>query len=249
MHLASVPQTQAANISKRLLAYLSDAKPTAEQETLAFIKDMRRSRPYQLWCKEISNVTKEVFWVFLHHGNIITAERSTENDIDDAPESDSTSKTEVIPQYVMQDDRPFAQRHFPKHRRPIKAAPHVGGIEWEATNYLATHLDLMNTLIATTETRDARNTLRGELRASGFEKVMGKTLRTCKEKFYGAVHEALRTWIAAAAEDGWPVRDVQAGPAIEHDISSSPRKSPSKNGSNEAGPPRIELNLGTGVAL
>ena len=37
----------------------------------------------------------------------------------------------------------------------------------------------------------------------------------CKEKFYGAVHEGLRTWVAAAHEDGWDVRDVRYGPPPE----------------------------------
>lgn len=40
-------------------------------------------------------------------------------------------------------------------------------------------------------------------------------MRLCKEKFYGSVHDGLRTWVAAAAEDGWDVRDVRYGPPPE----------------------------------
>ncbi len=40
-------------------------------------------------------------------------------------------------------------------------------------------------------------------------------MRLCKEKFYGSVHVGLRTWVAAAAEDGWDVRDVRYGPPAE----------------------------------
>jgi hypothetical protein len=60
----------------------------------------------------------------------------------------------------------------------------------------------MNALIASLPTGDERNQLRQELKVSGFEKCMGGSLRTCKEKFYGAVHDGLRTWVSAATEDG-----------------------------------------------
>ena len=54
---------------------------------------------------------------------------------------------------------------------------------------------------------------------------MGGSLRTCKEKFYGGVHEGLKVWVGAAKADGWPVEDVRAGPPREQ---SSPKKSPLK---------------------
>ncbi|KAK5003553.1 hypothetical protein LTR16_010187, partial [Cryomyces antarcticus] len=81
-----------------------------------------------------------------------------------------------------------------------------------------------------------RNALRAELRASGFDKLAGGTLRTCKEKFYGAVHDGLRTWVAAAEADGWATAAVRLG-----SDGRSPRrhKSPGKGGVE--GPPRLEL--------
>jgi hypothetical protein len=51
---------------------------------------------------------------------------------------------------------------------------------------------------------------------------MGGSLRLCKEKFYGSVHDGLRTWVAAAAEDGWDVKDVRYGPPPE--VKSPPKK-------------------------
>lgn len=58
---------------------------------------------------------------------------------------------------------------------------------------------------------------------------MGVSLRTCKEKLYGCVHEALSTWVGAAVEDGWDHRDVKQGPKIENvKAASSPKKSPKK---------------------
>lgn len=223
MHLMAAPSQQGAQIAERLLGCLADPRPADEQAPLGFIAEMRRSRPYQLWCKEISNVTKEVFWIFLHHGNIITPDP---NEID------------------IHDNRPYSQRHLPRARAPVATAPYKGGVEWDATNYLATHLDLMNAVIATTPTAQARNKLREDLRASGFEKVMGKSLRVCKEKLYGAVHSALKAWVAAAAEDGWPIRDVQTGPVADPVTPKSPTKSPSKGkGNSDVAPQTPQLDL------
>lgn len=122
----------------------------------------------------------------------------------------------------------------------------MGGVEWEATNYLAAHLDLMNALIASLRTSEGRNELRQELKVSGFEKCMGGSLRTCKEKFYGAVHDGLKTWVSAAAEDGWDIKDVRNGPPRE-DVRQ--KMSPKKSKKEE--PPKLEmpvLELGVGIA-
>ncbi|KAJ4293799.1 hypothetical protein N0V88_005310 [Collariella sp. IMI 366227] len=51
--------------------------------------------------------------------------------------------------------------------RPYRV-PYVGGVEWDATNYLASHLDLLNALIACTGPSSTdRNALRAQLRISG----------------------------------------------------------------------------------
>lgn len=113
----------------------------------------------------------------------------------------------------------------------MPAAPYIGGVEWDATTYVTAHLDLLNGLIASLPDVEARNSLRKELEASGFEKVMGGVLRTCKEKFYGGVHDGLKAWVAAAHEDGWQTRFVREGPSHEEIAeqamrarSASPRK-------------------------
>lgn len=185
----------------------------ADKQPLDFVSQMHTSRPYRTWCKEVTNVTKEVFWIFLHHMNVIPVIQ---------PQSDS----EV-----------FARAYFPVARAPHPAAPYVGGVEWEATQYLAAHLDLLNGLIVSLPTQDERNLMREEMKQSGFEKVMGINLRTCKEKFYGGVHEGLRTWVAAAKADEWPsAEDVRAGPPRE-----TRSKSPAKKKTDEA--PQLNLNL------
>ncbi len=66
---------------------------------------------------------------------------------------------------------------------------------------------------------------------------MGVSLRTCKEKLYGGVHEALSTWVGAAVEDGWDHRDVRQGPKLENAKGTSPKKSPKKMDA----PPKLEM--------
>jgi len=228
-----VPGTRA----KRILSYLRDPSPEDENQPVAFIANIYQSRPYRVWCKEVTNVTKEVFWIFLHHLNVIPLPKGSSRLEDPFTETSITG-----------DKTPYYQRHFPPPRPPVPAAPYVGGVEWDATNYLAAHLDLLNGLIASLPTIDERNQLRGELRASGFEKVMGGSLRTCKEKFYSSVHDCLRTWVAAAADDGWPYIAVREGPPRSGEPGSptkSPKKAPGspKKGFLEEQPPKLELVL------
>lgn len=80
---------------------------------------------------------------------------------------------------------------------------------------------------------------------------MGSVLRTCKEKFYSGVHDGLRAWVAAAAEDGWETRFVREGPTEEEvkeqAMKASPKKSPKKK---KDAPPQLDappkLDLGGG---
>ncbi|KAI9838317.1 MAG: hypothetical protein M1819_005585 [Sarea resinae] len=213
-HLSTASETEVAPRAQTLLSYLRDPSPPEDAQPLGFITSMHVSRPYRVWCKEIVNVTKEVFWIFLHNLNTIP----------------------VPPTTALSETHSYHRLHFPKERPPVPAAPYVGGVEWDATNYLATHLDLVNGIIASLPTTADRNILREDLKLSGYEKCLGGTLRTCKEKFYGAVHDALRTWVAAAVDDGWDVRDVRMGPKLEEKVKSRPA-SPTKKAEK---PPQIE---------
>ncbi|KAI9879567.1 MAG: hypothetical protein M1830_008101 [Pleopsidium flavum] len=222
-HLSTCSPSLLVSRTDTILSYLRDPAPPEEAQPVGFIASIYQPRPYRVWCKEIVNVTKEVFWIFLHHLNVVP----------------------ITPTPTPSATHDYARLHFPRERPPVPAAPYVGGVEWEATNYLAAHLDLMNALIASLPTREERNRLRQELKVSGFEKCMGGSLRTCKEKFYGAVHDGLRTWVSAALEDGWDVRDVRNGPPREEvKYKTSPKKSKKEE------PPKIEmpmLELSVGV--
>lgn len=219
-YLSTAPSHEMVSRARALLSYLRDPSKPEEAQPPGFIASMHHPRPYRVWCKEVVNVTKEVFWIFLHHLNVIPYPPET---------SDSHAS--------------YTATHFPRDRPPVPAAPYVGGVEWEATNYLAAHLDLLNALIASLPCREERNSHRQELQDSGFEKCMGGSLRTCKEKFYSSVHAGLTTWVGAAREDGWDVVFVKEGPRREL-VRQSPRK-----GKVEA-PPRLEmtkLDLMTGA--
>ena len=221
-YLSDSPPSDFNHRAQTLLSYLRDPAPPEAARPPGFIASMHQPRPYRIWCKEMVNVTKEVFWIFLHHMNIIPYPST----------SDLQSKN-------------YKDAHFPRERPPVPAAPYVGGVEWDATNYLALHLDLLNGIIASVPSREERNGLRQELKVSGFEKCLGVSLRTCKAKYYGAVHSGLMTWIGAAREDGWEVSFVREGPRQDEVVRASPKK---KRGGDEE-PPRLEmpqLDLGGG---
>ncbi|KAL8825746.1 MAG: hypothetical protein Q9170_007677, partial [Blastenia crenularia] len=162
IHLTAASPADHETRAKEIIQYLRDPSKPNEAQPPGFIASMYHPRPYRVWCKEIVNVTKEVFWIFIHHLNAIP-----------------------YPQLDLESTNDYYTTHFPLPRPPVPAAPYIGGVEWDATNYLATHLDLLNGLIACLPTREERNTFRQELKDSGFERCMGGSLRTCKEKWYG----------------------------------------------------------------
>lgn len=108
--------------------------------------------------------------------------------------------------------------------------------------YLTAHLDLLNGLVAALPTKQARQELRQQLQLSGFEKTMGGTLRTCKEKFYPGIHDGLRAWVNAAHDDGWPSDLVREGPSVEEQVKNI-RSSPQKPGKKQAPPKLDEMKL------
>ncbi|KAK4103209.1 hypothetical protein N658DRAFT_421973 [Parathielavia hyrcaniae] len=253
--------------ARAVLGFLRDPEPKEEERPVDFVLGMRRERPYRVWCKEVVNVTKEVFWIFLHNLNIValpSAEKPASSPYATPGQQSNPETLSTNPHTISDptnntnhnsDQLAYMLRHFPQERPPVPAAPYVGGVEWDATNYLASHLDLLNAILACTgPSAGERNALRAQLRVSGWERCLGGSLRLCKEKFYGAVHDGLRTWVAAAAEDGWDVRDVRYGPPPPQQKtsedggaksrSSSPAKKAAGDGKangRKEDPPRIEM--------
>lgn len=241
-YLKMAPLTERSHRAKVLLSYLRDPEPNESQRPVEFVLGMRRERPYRVWCKEESNVTKEVFWIFLHNFNVVPlpGARDPEDEEDHNTGSSSINSAISTPGFDITNlHHVYMIKNFPPELPPVPAAPYVGGVEWDATNYLTSHLDLINGILASLETQEERNALRHQLLVSGWEKIMGSTLRLCKKKFYGGVHAALRTWVAAAHEDGWDTHDVRCGPSTE--ARSPVRKSPKKTAIEAA--PKIEMKL------
>ncbi|KAI5284146.1 hypothetical protein KEM54_001562 [Ascosphaera aggregata] len=261
-HLSAPATEERAKRSDKILSFLRDPIAPKEDQPPTFIQNMHIVRPYKIWCREVTNTSREVFWIFLHHMNIIPlpkpvpkkpttsrlnlAEFNSQVDLTQDSIYDEGEEEENEVRYIYEyrdpgnnielhpnhhhdnqnrvyyhhyeqkeDEVPFCVKFYPPPRAPVPLAPYVGGVEWDATNYVASHLDLLNGLISTQPTLDKRNALRYDLQVSGFEKIMGRYLRTCKEKFYVAVHDALRLWVAAAVEDGWDVEQVRRGPRGE----------------------------------
>lgn len=243
-YLKAAPLSERTERAKILLSYLRNQEPSESQRPVGFVLEMRRDRPYTVWCKEVVNVTKEVFWIFLHNLNVIALPGTRSGD-DESSNNHDTSSSTISPSVsnssfdVSNPHHVYMAKHFPHERPPVPAAPYVGGVEWDATNYLASHLDLVNGILACLPTQAERNKLREQLRVSGWEKCMGCTLRLCKEKFYGSVHAGLRCWVAAGIEDGWDTRDVRYGPTTENKNKTPARKSPKKK--EEA--PKIDMKL------
>ncbi|KAJ9151243.1 GTPase-binding protein rid1 [Pleurostoma richardsiae] len=264
-YIQSAPPAERVSRAQTVLSYLRDPEDKEEERPVSFVLEMRRDRPYRVWCKEVVSVTKEVFWIFLHNLNVVSlpaGDKSSEGTTTHpaapgCPELSASATPQpqrrTPPSPLIDDNEQQQQhasymaRHFPRERAPVPAAPYVGGVEWDATNYLASHLDLLNAIVACTPTAAGRNRLRELARVSGWERCLGGSLRLCKEKFYPGVHEGLRTWVAAAAEDGWDVRDVRFGPPPE--ARGPPRKNNAAGGGGAGGgrkekaeePPRLEM--------
>ncbi|KAJ2893877.1 hypothetical protein MKZ38_008144 [Zalerion maritima] len=237
-----------------VLSYLRDSEPAEEERPVPFVLDMRKERPYRVWCKEVVSVTKEVFWIFLHNLNVVQlpGEPKSTGLTRHTPTVTPTPMTLTdlapgsltSPYFSTAEEASHAQfmsSHFPKERPPVPAAPYVGGVEWDATNYLASHLDLLNAIVACISTPGERNALRLQLRVSGFERCLGGSLRLCKEKFYGAVHDGLRTWVAAAHADAWDVRDVRYGPPSPEKGRGRSQSPAKKQKRDEVDPPRLDM--------
>ena len=184
---ASLEQREAR--AERLLGYLRDPVPKEEERPLGFVLQMHQERPYRVWAREVLNVTKEVFWIFLHTLNVIAA--PTQGEIEQWMREDMNNK---------EDGYAFMKRHFPVPIPPVPTAPYVGSVEWEATNYITSHLFLMNGILASLPVT-RRKIVREQLRISRWERCMGDSLRLCKEKLYPGLHAALRDWVSASAEE------------------------------------------------
>ena len=142
------------------------------------------ARPYVLWCKEIRAVCDSVFWVFQYNANVI-GEENVEQQHNEPVTMTATAR---------------AINQVPAGFR--------GGVEWEAMEYVAAHLRLINNLIRAATSTDNRNATRCAFRASGFEDIIRASLRKSNAKYYCGVWEEMERWVREAREDAYDVGTV-----------------------------------------
>ncbi|KAK4975584.1 hypothetical protein LTR66_010965, partial [Elasticomyces elasticus] len=134
-HLTSALSSEPATLERRarsILEYLQDPQKASDARSLEWVTEMHRPRPYRVWCREVSNVSKEVFWIFLHRGNTVPLPTPDEQSAQDTPSSADAPQTTPD---TIRDGNPtrarepptFTQRHFPAPRPPVPAAPYIGG--------------------------------------------------------------------------------------------------------------------------
>ena len=108
-HLSAAQPEELESRTRSILSYMRDSSPPEESQPLAFIANIYQRRPYSVWCGELSNVTKEVFWIFLHHLNVVPRKKS-----------EDTAEDLSIP---------FSKKYYPPPHPPVPAAPYIGGVE------------------------------------------------------------------------------------------------------------------------
>ncbi|KAK9372685.1 armadillo-type protein [Lipomyces chichibuensis] len=169
---------------KSILSYLEDPAQPVEKLTPTFIEVSHRRRPYKNWCLECGNVVRDVFWVFIHtsyHIRLIS----------------------IQPEEVF-----VRQGSGVGHSC---GGGHMSGVERDAIEYLAFHIDLFNLILASVPTRTERNCIRKQMKDSGFESLIGKYLRATNGIHSKRLHISLETLIALAFTDGWNTEYMRTG--------------------------------------
>jgi hypothetical protein len=143
-----------------------------------FLLESYIPRPYTKWLSEINSVCRDTFWIFLHPKNIIPTSQPT-----DLP--------------------------FPLSARVTASVPSgfKGGVEWYATEYLTTHLSLINAILGCLHA-SSRYDVRRDMRNCGFEGVLGGKLRKASKEYYPGLHGELQQWCWLGELDGWDVASV-----------------------------------------
>ena len=83
-------------------------------------------------------------------------------------------------------------------------------MEWYATEYLTSHIALINAILAGLGPQE-RAIVRRDMRNCGFENVMGGKLRKSSKEYYPGLHKELQRWCWMGHCDGWSVFDVARG--------------------------------------
>ncbi|KAK9473848.1 armadillo-type protein [Dipodascopsis tothii] len=204
LHLRSAPRDRREDRARLVLAYLEDPTPPADKRLPDFIEVSHTPRPYKKWYSEWSHVVRDVFWVFMQNTNRIRVVRQ-------APD--------------------FA---FECEREPVRTGALAGCVELDALEYLATHVDLMNVLLASLPTALQRNDLRQRFKDSGFERLVTRYLRASGTHYTRNLQLALETLVSLGHHDGWDVDNMAHG--LRRMDPAGPRKGYARAPSAPPGP-------------
>ncbi|KAK9370971.1 armadillo-type protein [Lipomyces kononenkoae] len=182
--IATATQEDRYDRSRSILSYLEDPMEPVDKTAPSFISVSHRRRPYRNWCLECSNVVRDVFWLFI----------------------DSSSHLKVI---SIDPDEIFVRERFGVSQGDCR--PYMSGVERDAVEYLAFHIDLVNLILASIPTKGERNCIRQQMKDSGFESLIGKYLRTVGGPHSAILRINLETLIALAVIDGWNAEYMRTG--------------------------------------
>ncbi|KAJ8099738.1 armadillo-type protein [Lipomyces tetrasporus] len=170
---------------KAILSYLEDPTQPVEKLAPTFIEVSHRRRPYRNWCLECSHVVRDVFWIFVHTSYHIKLIAINPEDV-------------------------FARQGSSVDKRR-SASGHISDVEWDAIEYLASHIELLNLIVASVPTQSERNGIRKQMKDSGFDSLIGKYLRASSGNQSKSLHNNLETLIALAFTDGWNTEYMRTG--------------------------------------
>ncbi|CAO1637214.1 unnamed protein product [Jaminaea pallidilutea] len=153
-----------------LLLLLHNPVQSRSLSMLPFISMSHHPRPFKWYINELLSVARDYFWVFCHS-----------------------------------DNRYWDWRSMSETTRKQRGAPSVpggmtDGVEWEAMNYLAVNVRLINR-IASLLTGNAAYHFHAGLFDSGLDKLFD-LLRRASQKYYPFTHLALAEYLALATQAG-----------------------------------------------
>lgn len=153
-YLKQADPSQREHRSRCILSYLEEANTTSDKPEPEFIELCHISRPLKKWANECNNVVRDVFWIFKRIGTHIRLSPIKNRSMEDV-------------------------FHKQTERCKIRMSSRVGisALECTATEYLASHIELINLLICSISSKSDRAELRQRLKVAGFEMLIGKYLR------------------------------------------------------------------------
>ncbi|KAK7206358.1 armadillo-type protein [Myxozyma melibiosi] len=192
-YLRTSPSNQRAFRTRAILSYLEDTHAATNELQPEFIELSHSPRPYQKWSCECLDVVRDVFWIFKHPSGVHIRLSPNRYRLLDDIFSDQTSDQQLRPKNLCRSK--------------------VLDIEIAATDYLASHIELMNLLLCSLPGTFERLELRNQLKLAGFETLIGKHLRNVanSSKYSRRLGANLEILVTYAFYDNWDTTFMRCG--------------------------------------